>query len=65
MDETQPKPIGYTLTPLYPTPRGHVVTQAFIMCMSCGTAVSPSGGPRYNVICLKCADHLGTLGSLK
>lgn len=65
MDETQPKPIGYTLTPLYPIKTGFVATQAFIMCMSCNGAVSPSGGPRYNVICTKCADHLGTLGSLK
>ena len=65
MDETKPKPIGYTLTPLYPTPRGHVVTQAFIMCCSCGTAIASSGGPRSNVICTKCANHLGTLGSLK
>lgn len=65
MDETKPAPIGYTLTPLYPIKTGFVATQAFIMCCSCGTAVASSGGPRYNVICLKCADHLGTLGSLK
>lgn len=57
MDKTKPAPIGYTLTPLYPAPRGHVVTQAFIMCTSCNGAVSSSGGPRYNVICMKCAEH--------
>ena len=65
MDETKPAPIGYTLTPLYPIQSGFIATQAFIMCCSCGTAVASSGGPRLNVICLKCADHLGTLGSLK
>lgn len=65
MDETKPEPIGYTLTPLYPPQRGMVATQAFIMCTSCNTAISPSGGPRYNVICLKCAEHLMTVGSLK
>jgi hypothetical protein len=65
MDETKPELIGYTLTPLYPTPRGHVATQAFIMCTSCNTAVSPNGGPRYNVICKKCMEHLLTIGSLK
>lgn len=65
MDETKPEPIGYTLTPLYPIQTGFVATQAFIMCMSCGTAVSSSGGPRYNVICTRCAEHLGTLGELK
>jgi ribosomal protein S27E len=65
MDETKPAPMGYTLTPLYPIQTGFIATQAFIMCCSCGTAIASSGGPRYNVICLKCADHLGTLGSLK
>jgi hypothetical protein len=65
VDETKPEPIGYTLTPLYPIPRGHVATQAFIMCTSCNTAVSPNGGPRYNVICKKCLEHLLTIGSLK
>lgn len=65
MDETKPAPIGYTLTPLYPIQSGFIATQAFIMCCSCSTAVASSGGPRYNVICLKCADHLGTLGGLK
>ena len=65
MDETKPEPIGYTLTPLYPIKTGFVATQAFIMCMSCNSAVSPCGGPRYNVICTNCANHLGTLGRLK
>lgn len=65
MDQTKPQPIGYTLTPLYPIERGMVATHAFIMCCSCGDAVSSGGGPRPNVICVKCAEHLGTVGSLK
>lgn len=65
MDETRPKPIGYKLEAIYPTPRGGIATQAFIMCVSCNGAVSSSGGPSYNVICVKCAEHLMTLGSLK
>lgn len=65
MDQTKPDPIGYTLTPLYPIQTGFVATQAFIMCTSCNSAVSPSGGPRHNVICMKCAEHLMTIGSLK
>lgn len=64
MDKTKPAPIGYELYPIYPN-TGGIATQAFIMCMSCGGAVSPSGGPRSNVICTKCADHLGTIGNLK
>jgi hypothetical protein len=65
VDQTKPEPIGYTLTPLYPLQSGMIATHAFIMCMSCNDAVSSSGGPRSNVICTKCAEHLGTLGSLK
>lgn len=65
MDQTEPKPIGYTLTPVYPVQQGMIATHAFIMCCSCGGAVSSAGGPRYNVVCLKCIEHLGTVGSLK
>ena len=65
MDQTKPEPIGYTLTPLYPIQSGFIATQAFIMCCSCGGAVSPCGGPRSNVVCTKCAEHLGTVGGLK
>jgi hypothetical protein len=65
MDETKPTPIGYKLEPVYPVQTGFIATQAFIMCCSCGTAISSSGGPRYNVICVKCAEHLGTIGGLK
>jgi hypothetical protein len=65
VDQTKPAPIGYTLEPLYPVPAGFIATHAFIMCCSCGEAVSASGGPRYNVICVKCVEHLGTIGGLK
>lgn len=57
--------IGYTLEPIYETPKGYIVTQAFILCTSCGGAVSSNGGPRYNAICLKCAEHLNFTNLIK
>ena len=57
--------IGYTLEPIYEIPNGMVVTHAFILCNSCGTAISGSGGPRYNSICLKCAEHLNFTNLIK
>lgn len=59
------EPIGYTLEPIYPTKRGTVVTQAFILCSSCGGAISSNGGPRYNSVCLKCVDQLDLINKLK
>ena len=59
------EPIGYTLEPIYAPRRGTVVTQAFILCHSCGGAISSTGGPRYNAICLKCADHLNFTNLIK
>jgi hypothetical protein len=61
----EPKVIGYTLEPIYETPRGMIVTQAFILCASCGGAVSATGGPRYNTLCLKCIDQLNFINKLK
>ena len=58
------KIIGYTLEPIYETPRGHITTQAFVLCSSCGGAVSASGGPRYNALCLKCVDKLAVFNKL-
>ena len=63
-------PIGYTLEPIYSPPRGSIVTQAFIMCHSCGgavvvRAVRARPGPRYNVVCLKCAEHLNFTNLVK
>ena len=57
-------PIGYTLKPIYATKRGTVVTQAFILCSSCGGAISGTGGPRYNSLCLKCVDKLDVFNKL-
>lgn len=61
----QRKVIGYTLEPIYETPRGYVVTQAFILCTSCGSAISGTGGPRYNSVCLKCIEQLDLINKLK
>jgi hypothetical protein len=59
------KVIGYTLEPIYETPRGYVVTQAFILCTSCGSAISSNGGPKYNSVCLKCIEQLDLINRLK
>jgi hypothetical protein len=58
-------PIGYTLEPIYTPRRGMVTTQAFILCSSCGGAISSSGGPRYNSVCLKCIEQLDLIDKLK
>ena len=57
--------IGYTLEPIYETKRGMLTTQAFILCASCGGAVSANGGPRYNSLCLKCIEQLDLINKLK
>ena len=59
------EPIGYTLEPVYAARKGFVVTQAFILCHSCNAAISSTGGPRYNAICLKCAEHLNFTNLIK
>ena len=56
--------IGYTLEPIYATKKGYVTTQAFILCSSCGGAVSSSGGPKYNALCLKCIEKLDLFNKL-
>lgn len=58
------EPIGYKLEPIYPARRGYVVTQAFILCSSCGGAISSTGGPGYNSLCLKCLDKLDIFNKL-
>lgn len=58
------EPIGYRLEPIYPARRGHVTTQAFILCSSCRSAISPTGGPGYNSLCLKCLDKLDIFNRL-
>jgi len=64
VEEDLGEPIGYELQPIYATRRGHVATAAFILCSSCGGAVSSSGGPRYNSLCLKCLDKLDVFNKL-
>lgn len=59
------EPIGYTLEPIYAIRKGHIATAAFILCHSCNSAISSNGGPRYNAICLKCAEHLNFVNLIK
>lgn len=35
------------------------------MCHSCDAAISSTGGPRYNAICVKCAEHLNFINLVK
>jgi hypothetical protein len=54
--------IGYTegedgaLTLLFAPPRGSIVTHAFILCSRCGGSVYHCMGPRYDAVCLTCAE---------
>ena len=59
------EPIGYRLEPIYATRRGYVATAAFILCTSCGGAISSSGGPGYNSVCMKCIEQLDLINKLK
>ena len=58
------EPIGYTLEPIYEPRRGTIVTQAFVLCSSCKGAISGTGGPRYNALCLRCIDKLDVFNKL-
>ncbi len=64
MSEDRPV-IGYTLEPMYRAPPGTITTHAFILCVSCGSAIDSHGGPRYNAVCLKCIDQLDLINRLK
>ena len=57
--------IGYTMEPIYRTAKCAITTHAFILCASCGSAISGSGGPRYNAVCLKCIEQLDLINKLK
>lgn len=46
--------IGWEIVPLRKPQPGSIVTQAFILCISCGGAVSATGGPRTYAMCMKC-----------
>jgi hypothetical protein len=39
---------------LYESPKGSIVTQAFILCRYCQGAISPTMGPRSDAVCLTC-----------
>lgn len=58
------EPIGYTLEPIYGPRKGMITTQAFILCSSCRSAISSTGGPKYNALCLKCVDKLDVFNKL-
>lgn len=62
--EQERKVIGYTLEPIHETAPGMIVTQAFILCSSCKSAISGHGGPRYNALCLRCVDKLDVFNKL-
>ena len=64
MTENRPV-IGYSMEPIYRTPTGAITTHAFILCASCGSAISGSGGPKYNAVCLKCIEQLDLINKLK
>ncbi len=40
--------------PIYKTLPGSIVTQAFILCRYCHGAISSTGGPKYDAVCLTC-----------
>lgn len=58
------EPIGYTLQPIYSPRQGMMVTQAFVLCSSCRSAISATGGPKYNAVCLTCLDKLDVFNRL-
>jgi hypothetical protein len=56
MNDEQRVLIG--MVPVYAPERGQIVTQAFIMCAECQSAVYHVGGPRSTTLCLACARNL-------
>ena len=38
-------------------PRGMIYTHAFILCKQCKEAISTSGGPRYDSLCVFCYER--------
>ena len=54
--------LGYTereegFYPLYAAERGSIVTQAFILCRYCNSAISPNMGPRSDAVCIPCYER--------
>ena len=48
--------LGYKAdgTPIYETPKGVFVTQAFIFCAACNITIKPTGGPCPGALCVNC-----------
>jgi hypothetical protein len=40
--------------PIYQSAPGSIVTHAFILCKYCQGAISGSGGPKYDAVCIPC-----------
>lgn len=45
--------------PIYAPEKGYVYSAALITCCKCNYAISGMGGPRYQAICVKCAEEAG------
>lgn len=63
-------PIGYEQVgekwvPIVQPSKGYIYTAAVIFCRNCKDVISGMGGPRYNSVCLKCADVLNVKDHLK
>ena len=59
---TDRKLLGYTerpegFYPLYAAGKGYIVTQAFIHCKYCNSAISPCMGPRSDALCIPCYER--------
>jgi len=50
------KVLGYYKdgTEIRPTPKGSVVTRAFILCSQCRAVIKTTGGPAHSSLCLSC-----------
>lgn len=55
---TDLKQIGWQLIPLYQSIPGSIVTQAFILCCNCKSAISTTGGPRLYAYCMDCGNKI-------
>ncbi len=49
---------SYTFAPIQDGQRGFITTAAFLLCSSCNTAISSSGGPGYRSYCPSCYELL-------
>lgn len=59
MSEEEQKILGYApegdeWKPIYPTKRGWIYTQAFVMCSECMKPIRAQGGPIIGALCVEC-----------